>query len=198
MRPVSLVRGLRLGAVRDDESPAWRNFYPDGLPEDWRLAFYGHHWKDMLFPAGYWEGAVRDTGWLAEVPGDLRIYFELPSLPDEDQTPCGLLAEALDTRLGGLLLPADAGSPVGVGVRQVFRREIGPQLPDARNVVRFVGPGGVVLVLDPEPGLTLARWRGLLEAAAGLLADARQPVFLRTGPGELQNAETILRLSGLG
>jgi hypothetical protein len=198
MRPGSPVRGLRLGAVRDDGSPAWRNFYPDGLPEDWKLAFYGHYWKDLLLPAGDWTRAVRDTGWLADVPGDLRLYLELPSLPDEDPTPFGPLAVALDLRLGGVLLPADAGPPVGVGARRVFRRESGPHLPDARQVARFAGPEGVVLVLEPEPGLTLARWRGLLESAAGLLPDARQPVFLHAGPGELENAETILRLSGLG
>jgi len=198
MRPGSPVRGLRLGAVRDDESQAWRNFYPDGLPEDWKLPFYSHYWKDLLFPAGDWARAVRETGWLVDVPRDLRLYFELPSLPDDDPTPCGLLAEALEQRLGGFLLPADAEPPVGLGALPVFRCENGPQLPGALQVARFAGPGGVVLVLEPEPDLTLARWRGLLESAAGLLADARQPVFLRAGPGELENAETILRLSGLG
>jgi hypothetical protein len=187
---------LRLGAVRDDASPAWMAFYPEGLPEDWRLPFYAHYWKDLLVPSGEWVRLLSDPGWLDGVPDDLALYFEVPSFLSEAGAAMQTLAEALGTQLGGFLLDHDAVStrPGLIGPR--FVRVPFPSMPGALAVAAYAGKTGSVLVVEPRPGLSLRLRRDLLEALVRAMPDHRQRLFLRGSPVELEDAETILRLAG--
>ena len=188
---------LRLGAVRDDGSPGWEAFYPEGLPDDWRLPFYAHYWKDLLVPSRDWARFVSDPGGFDEAPEDLRLYFEVPAPEQEVNHAMQALADGLGTRLGGFLLeredlPANATLGGLVFVRAPF-----PPLPGAVYAAGYAGEAGFVRVAEPRPGLSLRDRRELLEALVRAMPDRRQPVFLRCGPGELEEAETILRLAGL-
>lgn len=193
-------RSLRLAAVHEDADPAWEAFYPEDLPEDWRLAYYGNYWKDLLIPAHEWEDFSLDSNWIAELPDALRLYFEVPEGLTAPGDTCARLAASLGPRLAGMLvtdssvLPAGAVPPEGL-------LERAPGLPAIEGVstsAAFANETSVVLVLAPEPGLGPAGWRVLLEGVHACLPAAREAVvFLRAGPQALETADTILRLSGL-
>jgi hypothetical protein len=188
---------LRLGAVRDDASPAWDAFYPEGLPDDWRLPFYAHYWKDLLVPSRDWTRFVSAPGWLDEAPEDLRLYFEVPASEQEVNFAMQALADVLGTRLGGFLLEReDLAANATLGGR-VFARAPFPPMPGALYAAGYAGEAGFVRVVEPRPGLSLRDRRELLEALVRAMPDCRQPLFLHCGPGELEEAETILRLAGL-
>ena len=188
---------LRLGAVWDDTSPAWTAFYPDGLPEDWRLPYYAQYWKDLLVPSRDWARHVSDRGWLDEVPEDLSLYFEVPSSARGANSAMQTLAQALGTRLGGFLLDHD-DLPVDPGLcAYAFTGAPFPPMPGARDVAAYAGTAGSVLVAEPQPGLSLRHRREMLEMMTRAMPDRGQSLFLRCGPGELEEAETILRLGGL-
>jgi len=191
---------LRVAAVHDDADPAWKAFYPEDLPEDWRLAYYGNEWKDLLIPACEWERFTLDSNWIRDLPDALRLYFEVPDELAEPGDPCGRLAAALGPRLGGLLVADPLVLPAGVvAPRQLLGWAPGLQAGNGIAAsAAFANETSVVLVLTPEPGLGPPGWRALLEAVHACLPAARDAiVFLRAGPRELETAETILRLSGL-
>ena len=191
---------LRVAAVHDDADPAWKAFYPEDLPEDWRLAYYGNEWKDLLIPACEWERFTLDSNWIRDLPDALRLYFEVPDELAEPGDPCARLAAALGPRLGGLLVADPLVLPAGV-VAPGQLLGWAPGLQAGNGIAAsaaFANETSVVLVLTPEPGLGPPGWRALLEAVHACLPAARDAiVFLRAGPRELETAETILRLSGL-
>jgi hypothetical protein len=186
-----LVRsGLRLAPVWSGDPLQWPAFFPDELPEDWRLAYCAQFW-----PALCWSGGpARLLEFLgAQNPAEgLRFYVEDPG-PEWRQP----LLEALGPALGGLLLPTNGLQAVqGLPEDQGFREEDAPDLPHAAGALSHAGPGGRVLRIRPLPGLGLREWRALLEAAVRSLPDARQPLFLEATPGEIEQGETLLRLAG--
>jgi hypothetical protein len=200
MNSESTGRSLRLAAVHDDASPAWRAFYPEDLPQDWRLAFYAHYWKDLLIPACEWGSFTADSGWIKELPDTLRLYFEIPEGVPGTGGICTRLAGELGPRLGGILVPDPGSLPAGAAPPGLLCLPVqDPPLPDgAVAAVAFSNQDSFLLVLEPETGLGLPGWRSLLESAHACLPDVRNAVvFLRTGPQELETAGTILRLTGL-
>jgi uncharacterized protein YecE (DUF72 family) len=51
-----------VGAVHWDH-PAWRgSFYPEGLPDDWRLSYYNTQFQAVYLPAPVWQ-AVSAATW---------------------------------------------------------------------------------------------------------------------------------------
>lgn len=191
---------LRLAAVHNDTDPAWVNFYPEDLPEDWRLAYYGHHWKDLLIPADEWENFALDSAWIADLPDTLRLYFEVPEGLAAPGEACVRLAVDLGPRLGGMLvadpsvLPAGAVPP-GLVLGRAPRQQTINRVSASEA---FANEALVVLVLEPERGLGPPGWRALLEAVHARLPAAKEAiVFLDASPGDLETAEAILRLSGL-
>ncbi|WP_006747160.1 hypothetical protein [Thioalkalivibrio paradoxus] len=194
--PDAEPRRLRLAAVLDDTDAAWQAFYPEGLPDDWRFAFYGHYWPEILIPQEEWRRFATNAGWVSELPEAFQVYFEVPAGATQH---CGELQRTLGGFLGGCLLEGEdgngAGLPAGV---PVYLRQPDPALDHVQSCRYYAGPRGGVLVLEPEPGFALPGWRRLLESLHGRFAEPSLLVFLRAGPQELENAETIRRLAGLG
>ena len=188
--------GLRVAAVEDDENPAWRSFYPEDLPADWRLAYYAHFWPELLSPARHWPRWARDDDRLGEVPEELRLYLEVPAGAGAD---CAGLAARLGTRLGGFLFPDPAATtPLQLEPAQLFRRVDDPVVAGTRSAQAWTNGLEAVLVLEPETGLDPRQWRTLLESLhAAATPDRDTLAFLRSGPRELEQAQAILRLSGL-
>lgn len=58
--------------------PGWEeDFYPDDLPEDWRLAYYGNEFQIVVVPASYWQAGTQTvTGWLDETDDSPRFICE--------------------------------------------------------------------------------------------------------------------------
>jgi hypothetical protein len=187
---------LRVAAVQDTTDPAWRSFYPEDLPADWRLAYYAHFWRDLLVLADDWTAWVADPHRLHEVPAELRIYF---IVPQGAGSACAELASRLGARLGGFLL-SEPGSVAPSQLRPslLLRQVPGPVIAGSRCAQAFANGRETVLVLEPETGLDLRQWRTLLEALHAVSTPEQETlVFLHAAPDEIERAQTILRLSGL-
>jgi len=51
-------------------------FFPEDLPEDWRLSYYANEYPTVLVPENKWGAAgVNFEQWAEEVPAGFRFYF---------------------------------------------------------------------------------------------------------------------------
>lgn len=59
--------------------PLWdERFYPEDMPEEWRLDYYSNEYKVVLVPAAQWRAADEQVAeWRDEVFEDFRFYFEI-------------------------------------------------------------------------------------------------------------------------
>ena len=88
---------------------AWHDdFYPEGLPDEWTLGFYGNEFKVILLPAEAWPVDVLTVQRLVQDSGDSLVFLcELPLarcrpelLADNRQ-----VLQAFGARLLGVILP---------------------------------------------------------------------------------------------
>ncbi len=64
------------------EQDAWlTGFYPDDLPEDWRLCYFANEFSSVLLPRAVWVDAADDAveGWAEDLPVGFRCYLEVAS-----------------------------------------------------------------------------------------------------------------------
>ena len=97
-------------AVRGWSHPSWNgSFYPDDLPEDWQLSYYGNEFNAVVVPASGWVGLdyVEVERWVEDVPEKFLFYLEVEdNSTDWEQT--ADFIKPLSSRLGGILLrPAE-------------------------------------------------------------------------------------------
>jgi len=106
--------------------PVWdETFYPEGLPGEWQLGYYGNEYRVVLIPAAYWHNPALDVeqwleetdqspGFLSEWPQDtvaqqravagmallgaraIGFVIELKALPDKSEL--AIYKELLKTR----------------------------------------------------------------------------------------------------
>lgn len=84
----------------------WRGgYYPDDLPEDWRLAYYGNEFHAVVVPAAYWEtvDSVEVERWLEDTSERFVFYLEVADLATDWDRFDRLLAPIFP-RIGGVLL----------------------------------------------------------------------------------------------
>ena len=74
--------GLRLGAYGWQHQHWLRVFYPEDLPEDWQLGFYGNEFMAVLVPAQYWFEEYDIGQWCEDVSPRFRFYLEYTSSVD--------------------------------------------------------------------------------------------------------------------
>jgi hypothetical protein len=62
------------------QGPEWEHFYPDDLPAEWRLAYYGNEFFAVVVPYGEWSVAGDEAllAWSREVKEGFHFYWELP------------------------------------------------------------------------------------------------------------------------
>lgn len=90
--------------------PQWNEtYYPEGIPEDWRLAYYGNEYPVVLVPVGYWShGMSAIESWLAETDTSPRFICEWPALWNSTaQDEVQAMIAALGERVDGILVPMD-------------------------------------------------------------------------------------------
>lgn len=86
--------------------PDWcGNFYPEDLPEDWRLAYYSNEFRAVVVPASAWSGddVLEVERWVEDTSEDFVFYLEVVGV----RTDWAKLAQTLrplGDRLGGILL----------------------------------------------------------------------------------------------
>ena len=61
------------------DGPVWSIFYPEDLPQEWRLDYYSNEFTSLVVPADDWAGVSIDEAadWLAEAPEGFHFYWEI-------------------------------------------------------------------------------------------------------------------------
>jgi len=95
---------LKLGCYGWNQAHWGGSYYPEDLPEDWRLSYYANDYGCVLVPADY---CLHDDieDWLDEVHEAFRFYFEWPQDPAL-QAAVVSASEILQPQLGGILVDA--------------------------------------------------------------------------------------------
>lgn len=95
--------------TRGWDRPDWMgSFYPDDLPEEWRLSYFANVFGAVLVPLDLWHRAGPDAlaDWAADVPDGFGFYLEIsPGAPGHDR---GWPAEALGAKLRGWVALPDS------------------------------------------------------------------------------------------
>jgi hypothetical protein len=77
---------IRVGVCGWDHERWLGTFYPDDLPEDWRLSYYANEFSTVLVAEDEWRSNLgKLEEWADEVPEDFQFYLqssadELPEL----------------------------------------------------------------------------------------------------------------------
>ena len=106
---------LRIGA-RGWRHPGWKaGFFPDDLPEEWRLGYYANEFSAVLLPAERWlaVGEAELEEWAEEVHEGFRFVLESDGASTER---LAAAREALGERLGGWLQGGGIWRPEGAVV----------------------------------------------------------------------------------
>jgi hypothetical protein len=180
-----------LVTTRGWDHPGWQDsFYPDDLPEDWRLAYFANSFAAVLLPASLLSGlevaTIRD--WLAEIEGDFVFYLEADTSSDK--------LAAFAGRLAGILAES-ATQDV-----RVFKEDKDISLPNAPNSSLFVSNDGeeCFCLYRPSMELTMRELRVDIEAILAASKTAKRCVLCwdTKSPlaGVLENAKVIAELLG--
>lgn len=120
-------------------------FYPDDLPPDWRLTYYGNEFRAVVVPAALWQQADAATAaqWVADTAEGFSFLLEAAQTP-----PPAALREALGDRYGGV---------AGEGGLTVVRWEGGADARALRDAIEHAPADGVLLVAGAPPSLQALR-----------------------------------------
>ncbi len=86
------------------EHAQWlESYYPDDLPEDWRLDYYANEFGCVVLPAETWMTTDEDVieQWLEDVEEDFMFFLELPDQPTDVAARISVFAG----RCAGAILP---------------------------------------------------------------------------------------------
>jgi hypothetical protein len=175
---------LRTGWDPDRAAPSW---YPEDLPDDWRLGYFSNAFRAVLVPAAQWTAAGSAVAghWAEDTPPRFRFYLEREWTPDGSSKDMEPFARALRGRFGGLVTSASSfpGEGAHLPPRQVIPL---PKLPsdspsrawevpgfaisDPRATrswiedrVREAPPGPLLALLGDCRFADLERWQILIE-----------------------------------
>ncbi len=90
------------GAVAGTAADWTGGFYPEALPEDWRLGYYANHLRAVLVPADTVAraDAAQARTWAEETYDEFRFVLEVPATSPE----ISRLIEPIRSQVAGLLL----------------------------------------------------------------------------------------------
>jgi len=73
----SIVRTIRVGVCGWDHEHWLGTFYPDDLPEDWRLSYYANEFSTVLVEEDMWRSKLSELDeWADEVSEDFLFYLQ--------------------------------------------------------------------------------------------------------------------------
>ena len=101
--------------ARDWDHAAWSDsFYPQDLPEDWRLTYYANEFPGVLVPAERWQAAdeAELLDWVDDVHAGFRFFVEQsqPDVTEADETRAALLGSCF----AGWVMPEHESAREGV------------------------------------------------------------------------------------
>lgn len=103
----NVIENVLVGA-KGWSAERWNDeFYPDDMPEDWQLDYYGQHFKSLLLPQSEWQNwnaeLIEDLEVLHE-PEDFFITFELSSFNEASLEQLKYLKALLNDKAYGVLI----------------------------------------------------------------------------------------------
>jgi len=175
------------------------SFYPEDIPEEWRLGFYANEFNTLLVPWTQWSESIEELEEaLDDTPDDFHLYLELPN---EHQTLPANLSEIKECVTGLLCIE---GTPESW---QIEAKEVGvtvysPLVEKNDVLLRFApfpNKGKVELVLMESAKIDdLAMMREQLEMALQDTTPRLDVIFTDDIPDmeAMQNTSMIAELLG--
>ncbi|KUJ75071.1 hypothetical protein AVO42_06865 [Thiomicrospira sp. XS5] len=112
------MENLMVGAFGWNQAGWLESFYPEDMPEDWRLDYYSQFFKAVLVPETEWQSWTNDDiDEIVEALEDETFYFVfdvVEVLNDEAQARLMLLNTRLGTQAYGLLCHGTASVPASL------------------------------------------------------------------------------------
>ncbi len=170
--------------------PGWQgSFYPDDLPQDWRLAYYANEFSMLVMREQEW-AQIDDMAALREdCPQDFHFIVELPALADGIISPDYIdRIRQLGSQCAGVIIRADQvqAQQVLVDCQSLLPETIPCYIANAKNSVIHV-----------HSGASLKQLRTLMETALQMSALSPALIIVEGEPPDielLRNAETMLGL----
>lgn len=156
------------GAVGWDHQEWQEAFYPDGLPEDWRLAYYAHFYPAALIPRPLWSTAAGETlsAWARDTPPHFRFLLAVGPAESLNE------AQSVGSLLGEKFQGCVAGRQPVATASGRFHCIWLSQVPDLRALARAVGDEreftGPVYLIEDAKDLKRLRDASLLLEVLGL------------------------------
>jgi hypothetical protein len=176
-----------------DAPPGDTSFYPDDLPEEWRLTYFSNELYSVLLPPALWGRADADllTQWAADVPVSFAFYLGIDD-PNPTVSDRAVIQERLGERFGGWVAGPDAFGELDACAPTYAR--LG-SLSDAAS------PRARLLACEVPEGLhgdlrAARAWLDALCAAAN-----GRPALALMGParfGDVLRWQSLVHLLGLG
>lgn len=83
----------------------WENeFYPDDLPQDWRLSYYANEFHGVVAPESAWLEQDDCEEWVEDVHEEFRFYIELTTQQGIESGRLHRVVEILGGRVAGLVV----------------------------------------------------------------------------------------------
>ena len=180
-----------LVTTRGWQHPGWEgSFYPEDMPEDWRLAYFANSFPAVLIPGDELAKLDKNTveEWLEELDDDFVFYLEKNAASD--------VIKAFGNRLAGIL----AGGPIQ-DVRE-FKEDSSISLQNAPNSKIFVSADGdeCFCLYRPPMELSMVDLRVDIEGILAVSKTAKRCVLCWDTEvplaEALENAKVIAELLG--
>lgn len=175
---------LEIGAYGWQRVDWARDFYPEDMPDDWRLAFYANEFVCVCVPAAYWQQGGCDVGqWIEDAHERFRFFLEIDASVCEAGAWASLAAALprFGGQLGGAWLRFGAAEERERCARRLL--EVLPELTlFASEADGDAAPGGAILAPRWFPGKTQSD----VSAAPGVAF-----VRLEATPGPRQLRELV-------
>ncbi|MBT8007729.1 MAG: DUF72 domain-containing protein [Gammaproteobacteria bacterium] len=184
---------LKLGTIGWEQGFEADHFYPDDLPEDWRLTYLSNELDRVAIPVLALQGVDEETveEWEEDTHEQFRFYLWATSSDTPSQ-----VAEALEqlSPLGEKLCAVLSEQPLTLNFSTVLLQ---PQtLKETMGEIQLLSVGGEVAIVEAQQELSPMVMRELLERLKGQQVDTLLFVPEAGLIANLANAETISALLG--
>ena len=196
------VPSIHLGA-RGWEFQAWSGeYYPQDLPEDWRLTYYANDFSLVLVPQTRWVGEASEQGrrWRNEVSDGFRFYLELTDLRSATLARLSDWVDALGPALGGVLVPGALDGKLAARYPGLLFQTLKVKRPEGFPAELDGSGPAAVLVTALGLGSLREQRRLFSEMVDRVGPQGRIPVFFSGDPPAAQallDARELAQLMGL-